>query len=217
MRVRMLLAVGLLGCAPQTKEIDDPQLTASAVQLGAQTSEMSAMDAAADDSEVQGKVQSVGGSLQSIVSQHQATASGTGALSRASRGSQARATTADEPISWDGSELCVDIDLSSGGTSIQYHTVLDITQTPDGNTIDGEYHLAYVVGTVGVGVDYSVDAIYNQLKTNAAGCAVSGSVEISYDYTTSTSIGIPGANVGSQSGMVVVTYNGCDDVTVSGT
>ena len=210
--MRSLALLLTVACTPKESEIDDPQLQASGVALGEQTSVLAAMDPAAEDSEVQSNSQAIGGTLQSVVGQHQAVASSDspGSFARSQR--QSRQTTAEEPVYWDGSELCIDITWEQAGASIVYDVVLDMTTSGSTSTIDGTYDLTYDLGIGGVAYDYDIHAVYDELTTEA-GCAISGRVTIDYSIDVGGFGGFGGTN---QEGHVVMTYNGCDDVTVTG-
>lgn len=210
-----LTVVALLACN-KSKAIDDPQMTQSGVALGQQSSQMAEMDSEADDGTVQSNVQAVGGTLQGLVGQHNAYSQSSGALGRSSAGSFARQTTADEPIYWDGSELCIDIEWSQTGATIDYDVVLDYTTSGSDVTMDGHYNLTYDVGAAGVAYRYTVNAIYDQVKSSG-GCVVSGSVTIDYDIQLDGVAGGFGGLTGQdQSGTVIVDYLGCDQVEIRG-
>lgn len=219
LRLTAVTAVFLatLACGKKGKTIDDPQMTQSGVSLGQQSTALGEMDPEADDGTVQSNTQAVGGTLQGLVSQHNAySQSNAGGLARSSGGAFARQTTPDEPVYWDGSELCIDIEWSQAGATIDYDVQLTYTSSGSDTVMDGYYDLTYNIGTLGVGYVYDVDAIYDAV-TISGGCVVSGSITIDYDIQIDGTVGGLGSLSGQdQSGTVTVEYLGCDQVEITG-
>lgn len=209
---RISIALLLFACGGKGKAIDDPQMQASAEALGDQSSALAATPEDADDAQVQTQVQTVGGTLQGLVSQHQALGQSNPAGFGRSADALARQTTQEEPVFWDGNEMCVNFEYSAAGTTINYDVVFDFTTTGTTTVMDGTYALSYDIGTAGFAYTYDVDAVYDAV-TIEGGCVVSGSITV--DWSASTA-GVPGFGGGNESGRVVVTHNGCDDVVVTG-
>ena len=212
---RISIALLLFACG-KGKAIDDPQMQASAEALGDQSAGLAATPADADDGQVQSQVQTMGGTLQGLVSQHQALSSSSpGGFARtAPASSQARQTTVEEPVYWDGDEMCVMFEYSAAGTTIVYDVVYDFTTNGNQVVMDGTYHLSYDIGTAGFAYQYDVDAVYDAV-TVEGGCVVSGTISVDWSAEIAGG-GVPGFGGSNESGRVVVTHNGCDDVVVTG-
>lgn len=213
-----VLAVALVAACGggKVKEVDDPQIAASAKSAGEQSAAIAEIEADNTD-EVESAIQTLGGSFQSIVSQHQANYAAT----RVAPAAAASAAKQDGTVTWDGTTLKADYSYDEGGISLSYVVDLTYTAAGDGWTIDGTYDLAYDAAAEGAGIIYDLSATYDALTTDASGCPVSGSLDVSYNYEITTGLdGVLGAAVGAAggatkwNGRVLMTFNGCDDVTV---
>lgn len=198
------------------KEVDDPQLAASAKSAGEQSAAIAEIEVDNND-EVESAVQTLGGSFQAIVGQHQASYAAT----RVAPASLASAFKQDSTVSWDGTKLTANISIDESGISLSYIVDLTYTASGDGWVIDGTYDLSYDAASAGAGVLYDLSATYDAMTTDAAGCPVSGSLDVSYDYEITTGLdGVLGAAVAAAAGAtkwkgrILMTFNGCDDVTV---
>jgi hypothetical protein len=205
----------LVACGGKSKPIDDPAMTQSGVALGQQSTTLAEMDPEADDGTVQANVQAVGGTLQGLVGQHSAYSQSNG-LARSNPADRARQTSPEEPIYWDGTELCIDIEWAAVGATIDYQVELVYGTSGSDTTMDGRYDLVYDVGVAGLAYVYTVSAVYDQV-TFSNGCAVGGSIIVDYDIQLDGGLGGIGDLAGQdQSGTVTVEYLGCDDVQISG-
>ncbi len=204
----------LVACGGGTSEIDDPQMEATAAEVGSESAELATISVDATESEVQGQVRVVGSGIQGLVGQHQAYA----ATSIPSEDLSSAMRIEGETVQWDGERLVVNWTYDEAGFDFTYGIDLTITTHDDGGTtIDGRYDIDYTLAVAGTGTSYVVSAQYNSMKSNAEGCAVSGNLDITYDLdVTVAGLGIPGSSGTSQSGHVIVEFLGCDNVVVSG-
>lgn len=212
--VLLLAAVGLVACKG-TKEISDPGMEASGKAVGTSSGSLAATPADADESTIQANTQAVGSNFSSLVSQHQAYAAANGAdVGELDAATLARA--GEDVVTWDGTHLVVDSTFGEEGLEWTYN--VDMTFGAGPTTIDGTYDFEYGLDLAGVTSMYSINAKYNGLTFDDAGCAASGSVTVDWSYETSVlGLGIPGATGGADKGTVITEFTACDTVVISGT
>lgn len=211
MRYLLPMLMMAAACGAKTDEIDDPAMTSTGEEIGEESAKLASLDAAADDSEVQGQINTVGGGLQSMVGHHQSYSNANSALKALPAGMlPPPSPDIASGTSWDGNRLQANWSTDFGGVSLTYLIDLDMS-----NGIDGEYYLEYVAGVLGTGAVYEVSAVYDAVTTDGASCVTGGTVTITYDISVEAGgFGVPGVD---QGGTVVVEYSGCNEVTVSGT
>lgn len=204
-----------LGACKGTKEIDDPTVVSAAKSIGTSSNTMAATPSDADEATLQANVQGAGSSLSALVSAHQSYAAANGAddlgvdpatLARAS----------EDIVEWDGTHMRISTVWGDTGFEFTYDVDLNVGSAPV--TLDGTYDFDYSVGAAGFEVGYTLNAVYDTLTFDDAGCASSGKVSIDWSYDSSVAgLGIPGATGGADHGTVITEFTGCDSVVVSGT
>ncbi|MCB9662880.1 MAG: hypothetical protein H6732_02115 [Alphaproteobacteria bacterium] len=208
-----VLALTAACAAGGTTVIEDEGMTNTGKTLGTQAGDLAGLEEDAEESAVQSKVNAMGGTMQTLAGQHisYGASSGTG-IPGLSRAELAQGST---EYAWDGTNLV--LVYAAEGTGLTYEVRLAYTSNDvGGTTIDGTYVVGIATGASGVGVGYALDVTFDQVAADDAGCVVSGAIDISYEVGVSGLEGIPGADLANQSGRVVATYLGCDDVQISG-
>lgn len=213
MKPQMTLALAfVVGCGGKTEAIDDPQMQATAAQVGEQSAETAQMDPEADDSTIQGQITALGSSFQSIVGQHQAYAGTARAALPVGQAGPPNPDIAEGEVSWDGEHLLANWTYDQGGVALTYLVDLDFTN----GGIDGGYYLEYVIGVAGVGTRYKIDVTYDNLTTDGGSCITGGVLTIEYDLSVDAG-GLGGLAGGvDQSGTIIATYSGCNEVALEG-
>lgn len=206
----------LAACGGATKEYDDPGIQSSSKAVGSSSTTLGEMDSGADDSTIQANTQAVGSNVQALVSQHQAVSATTSIPGIDLDTMQQEGT---DTVSWDGTHLIVNWSGDDLGFTIDYDVDMTFTSSAEGGqVIDGHYDLVYSADITGISYDYDIRVVYDAMTSDSAGCVVSGGFRVDYDI--SLAVGgatIPGFTGSDQSGRVIVAFNGCDDVTVTGT
>jgi hypothetical protein len=215
----VLAATLLVACGGEkTQVIDDANMEASGAQAGEESSELGMMATDATETELQGQVQVLGSVFQGLVGQHQAYAATTGSAARVS--DLAMRTMADPVFDWDGGRMRILWEIDESGIDLSYDLDITFGESADGGQVlDGYYDFSYGIAAGIAATEYDVQVVYTALTTDAAGCAVSGELDVSYSFELGGVLGsIPGvgAAASSQSGRVKVIYAGCDNVTIEG-
>lgn len=208
------LALFFAACTAGVSEIDDPQMEATAKSIGDQSGSLANQPSDADESTMQGQAITLGSSFQGLVGQHQAYAATNGVVGLRRDTLHAEG---DPTYSWDGTNLVLRWEGADSGYSISYDLDLTIAAAGDGKSIEGTYALDYSLDVGGVGYDYVIDVAYQAMTFDAAGCAVSGGIDLSYSIDLAVAgLDVPGFSSGATSGRVVTAFDGCGVVTVSG-
>jgi len=198
------------------QEVDDPQLEASAKSAGEQSAAIGDLSADAEEGEITAAVQTLGGSFQSMQSQHQASYASSRLTPAAAADLLSKAAPGE--VLWDGTTLSMNWSIDESSISLVYLVELTYGASGDGYVIDGTYDLEYDASAAGSGITYDLSVTYEGLTTDGSGCPIGGAIDMTYDYSVQVAgldvPGVPGASATDLNGRVRVEYNACDDQTV---
>lgn len=211
-----LLVVSACG-AGATQTYDDAQMNNSAIEAGAESAAIGELPEDASDGEVESEVVALRGTFSVLQARHQALSAGSGlptVLEALKQGT-------DPVVNWDGTNLQVNAVYDEDAVSYSYIVDMSFTDNDEGGTtIDGTYSTSWSVDVGGSGTSYDLDVSYAAMASNGDGCVVGGSLTLVYDISVSAAgidVGAITGAAGGTSGTVIVTWDDCEAVTITGT
>ena len=206
---------------PSTKPVED-QATIDQSQDTARKSEaFTQLPAGADESAAQPVITTVGQSVQTLVSRHQAA--------QAQAMAQGLSVRYDAQVmeggdfSFDGGHLVADVNYANGATSIHYQVDLQIDIADGAGSLDGTYAFDFSSSQGVYDVSTQYDVNYDAL-TFSGGCTSGGTMTVDYAFEVSGDAlaNLPpaareqvAAGVGG-GGRIVAQFNEDCSVTVEG-
>lgn len=216
------------GGAKAGKPVDNPQVTQSASNLGSTSTEMASIST--EPAAGQATINQVGTSIYAFAGAHQSfkaqAAAGAGLTAALT---QAQVDENNGTYSYENGRLQASFTYSgaSGGgisSDVRYEVDLTITEAEGGQTIAGDFSLDLEIVQPQFNLSYLIEATYDDLTLDSAGCPVGGGITVNYD------IELGGSQFDSlppqardqfanayKGGVVAATYGpNCGDVAVAG-
>lgn len=162
--------------------VDNPQVVEQGKATATATQSLTTLMPGADSAAAQGPVMQVGNAMNTLVSQYRAAklqAQATG-LSAAEL-----AQTAENAVNYTGDHLSANLVYDQTGIQFSYVVELDMPAVNGGRQIDGTFDMNYEATNAQYNIKYGYNGVYEGFTTDAAGCAIAGTIAIGYSWDVS--------------------------------
>lgn len=164
-------------------EVTNPMVVEQGKATATATTQLGSIMAGADANAAQGPVMQVGNSMSTLVTQFRSVKLQEQAAAGLAAYGQGQAT--ENQFSFENDHLSANLIYDQSNISFSYIVELDMPVVDGGRQFDGTFDLNYEAVSTQYTVKYGYNGVYEGFKTDAAGCAVSGTIGIDYLWDVS--------------------------------